>query len=913
MSRSEKENCVHQLIERFADTNPEKIAILDDGGNTLTYSELNQRANHVAWQLRNGGIRPGDLVSICVSRSVKMAVGILGILKAGAAYAPLDHNYPADRLEYMVEDSGAVALVSDPEHLETIKLPTGKSFILENSPTISDTERLNLDVEIDTSSPAYVIYTSGTTGKPKGVIVSHSNLFNYVSTLPEAIGLESSDRYLHTASISFSSSVRQLMLPLTNGATVVISSADTLRSYKAVFDLAIKQRVTVLDLVPSYWRVLVDGFDELTRSKKDEVIGSDLRLLLSASEPLASAVAMDVLARFGSKARLVNMFGQTETTGIISTYHVPAAAFLSNPTVSIGRAIPNAKAYILDENMIPVPDGDEGDLYVGGPGVATGYLNQPELTAERFIPDPFAGDTKSTLYRTGDLARKGEDGSLVFVGRRDNQVKIRGFRVELAEIESQLLSFPDISAAVVVAREIGVGDQRLVAYLVSKSLSQIMPAELRGSLREKLPEYMIPFAFVQLAEMPLTPNGKVDRKALPEPEAEFSAVIEPPRTETERTLVEIWKDVLKIGEVGIRDNFFDIGGHSILAITMFAKVEDTFRKTIPLATLFEAGTIERLAEILEQDGWMEQESSIVPIKPDGNRVPFFCMHAVGGNVMFYSSLGKYLHPDQPFYGLQARRLAGRQIGHATIEEMAEYYIDEICEKYPDGPFYLGGSSFGGLIAYEMARQLTERGKEVALLALLDTSTPEYKAKLTPGTTKLSIRLNKTQQRVQLHVDNLKSRDTLDKLRYLISKAGKGFTSYRRKARNAYKQSIRKLYTNIKGAGAIPRSYIQLEDQLVRARKRFVPKPFHGKAILFRASVQPFGIEHDPLLGWDTYLDEIEVHEVHGHHTSIVVEPYVGGLAKELNVYLDRLHEERIRDSQVGKTSELRSNGNAVTA
>jgi thioesterase domain-containing protein/acyl carrier protein len=399
---------------------------------------------------------------------------------------------------------------------------------------------------------------------------------------------------------------------------------------------------------------------------------------------------------------------------------------------------------------------------------------------------------------------------------------------------------------------------------------------------------MVPSVFVQLDELPLTPNGKIDRKALPTPssivsdmEREFVAH----RDALELQLVKIWETILGVTPIGIQDNFFELGGHSLQAVRMFAEVEETFGKNIPLATLFEAGTVEKLATILRQDGWSAPESSLVAIQPEGTKPPFFCIHAKGGNVLFYRDLAQYLGMDQPFYGLQARRLGGRQVGHATVEEMAEFYIKEIQALQPHGPYYIGGSSFGGLAAFEIAHQLHDKGEKVGLLALFDTGTPDY-PKLLSGTTVLRSRIYETIRRIQHHHDSLRAFNSRERREYVLDKLRKTKLKYRRKIVNTYKKAARKFFLKVKGQGSIPKKYIQIEDQIWKAGQKYRPTVYPGNMTLFRATNQPLGIEPDPTLGWaGLAADGIEIHDIPGHHGSIVAEPYVRVLAEQLNICL----------------------------
>lgn len=872
---------IHKLFEKQVFSTPDAVAVISET-NRLTYLELNQRANKLAHHLLTLGVEREALIGICIERSVEMIVGIMAILKAGGAYVPLDPDYPQERIRYMLADSKVKVLLTQEKLVNGLSDYRGKILQLDKDAlSIAQQANENLATRGKPNDLAYVIYTSGSTGEPKGVMITHGNLAHYVRSLPASLGIAASDRYLHTASISFSSSVRQMMLPLSIGAAVVIATSEQIRDPLSLFELIQKKEVTVVDFVPSFWRSCLLALNSTAKENKARLLDNKLRLMLSASAPLPTSFPCELAAMTRRDVELKNMYGQTETSGIISVCPISAEQLDKTGIVSIGRAIENTKIYIVNDEMQLVPNGEQGELCVGGGGVGRGYLNRPELTDRQFVKSPFG---RGLLYKTGDLARYLSSGELEYLGRVDNQVKIRGFRVELGEIEAVICNLGDVSEAAVAALPDASGDKRLVAYLVGANGSQIDVGELRNFLTTQLPDYMVPATFVQLERMPLTPNGKIDRQALPEPQRTISAGNSGPEsawTETEKALAAIWSDVLEVGEIRLNDNFFDVGGHSLLAISMFAAVEETFQKRIPIATLFEAGTIRRLAEIIDTDEWEEPESSLVPIQPIGNTLPFYCIHAVGGSVLFYSDLAKYLGDDQPFYGIQARRLGGRQVGHATVEEMAEFYIDEIKRHQPKGPYCLGGSSFGGLVAYEMARQFRARGDEVGLLALFDSSTPEYQTHLLPGTSVLRMRIYNFRHRMQTHWDNLILLSWSERATYVLNKAEKGILAYCRGYRNRLKKLVRKFYATSAGKRSIPKNYIQIVDQLEQARKMFLPKPYRGKATLFRATIQPYGRAPDPTLGWNSYVDEIEIHDIPGHHTSIVSEPYVRKLAERL--------------------------------
>ncbi len=877
------DKCVHQLFEEQVKRRPDAIAVVYQD-QLLTYRELNQKANSIAHRLQEFNIGPDSLVGLCVERSVEMVAGIFGILKTGAAYVPLDPSYPVDRLKLMLDDSGATVIVSHQNLANELDSKRFKIIYMDDPSVVSDTDAFeNPQSGTGMGNLAYINYTSGSTGVPKGVAIQHSSLNNYTQHLLEVLGTDRPLQFANVSTIAADLGNSCIYPALASGGTVHVISYDVLTNSDLFREYAIKHSIDVLKIVPSHLSALL--------GETNDGLELPIRCLIVGGE----ALSWDLVKRILDKERkcvVINEYGPTESTVGSAVAYIDKIESEYLASASIGKPAANTTTYILNESLQVVPIGVHGEIYIGGSGLARGYLNRPDLTADRFIQDPFSKKEGARLYRTGDLARYLPNGEMEYLGRIDDQVKIRGFRIELGEIESVISQFADVREAVVTTREEQKGDKRLIAYVVSRSDSKIEPAELRGFLREKLPDYMIPSAFMQLEKLPLTPNGKVDKKKLPAPESDVSSErdgYKEPATETEKKLARIWSELLGVDNIGISDNFFDLGGHSLLAIRMFSAVEETFRKSVPLATLFEAGTIEKLAGILSQDDWEEPEASLVPIKPDGNKIPFYCTHAVGGNVMFYSDLAKYLHKDQPLYGLQARRLAGRQVGHGTIEEMAEFYIKEITQHQPDGPYCLGGSSFGGLVAYEMARQLSERGKEVGIVALFDTGTPEYKKSRRQNNSKIIMKAHQLIERSQMHKINLSELSGAEKLNYVLQKVSKGLNAYTRRIQNTRKKIVRTVYLKFKGKGAIPKGYIQLEDQLMRAQRKFAPKPYSGKVTLFRASIQPYGLAPNPTLGWETLVNDIELHEVNGHHTSIVAEPYVRGLAELLSEHLDHIN------------------------
>jgi amino acid adenylation domain-containing protein len=595
--------CVHELFEAQAARTPDAAAV-SCGDESLTYAELNGRANRLAHHLRSLGVGRGALVGLCVGRSVRMTVGVLAVLKSGGAYVPLDPNYPQDRLAFTLKDAGVEWLITEADLQERFAWDVPRVVRLDaDNADIEQRDTHNPVAHVLPESLAYVIYTSGSTGEPKGAMVTHANLHNYVQAMCAALELDASDRYLHTASVGFSSSVRQLLVPLTHGAAVVVATDEQRLDPSALLAEVKQQGVTVVDLVPSHWRSLNQALLGMEQEQRGRLLDNRLRLILSASEPLSSTIPADWTRAIGHPARIINMFGQTETAGIVATHPLAAADLSAVKTVSVGRPIANSRIYILDQNLAPVRLGVCGDLYVGGDDVGRGYLNRPGLTAERFVPDPFALEPGARLYCTGDRALYAPDGQIEFLGRSDTQVKVRGFRVELGEVEAALCAHQAVIEAVVVAHPAAGDGARLVAYVVPRQDPAPSADGLQSFLGEKLPGYMIPSAFVIVESLPLTPNGKLDRRALAEanpsglrPQAAYVA----PRTPVEEALVRMWSQLLGVERVGVEDNFFKLGGHSLLGTVLVSRVRESFQVELPVLALFKSPTVAGLAVVIEQ-------------------------------------------------------------------------------------------------------------------------------------------------------------------------------------------------------------------------------------------------------------------------------------------------------------------------
>ena len=595
-----KDKCIHELFEEQVERTPDAIAVVY-ADQRLTYRELNQRANQLAHSLRKLGVGPEVLVDVCLERSLEMIVGILGILKAGGAYVPLDPSYPKERLVFMVEDSRAPVLITQSSLIE--RLPTHNAKVLCLDRDWSEISTESQDNPLPLTAPdnlAYVIYTSGSTGAPKGALIAHHNVVRLFRATGAWFHFGSDDVWTLFHSYAFDFSVWELWGALLHGGRLVIVPFEASRSPQEFYELLCRERVTVLNQTPSAFRQLVQGEASIIDSSR---LG--LRLVIFGGEALDFQSLKPWFGRHGDQSpQLINMYGITETT-VHVTYRIIKEADLSSGLPSlIGAPIPDLELYVLDTHRNLVPVGVPGELYVGGAGLARGYLNRGELTAERFVAHPFDDGKGKRLYRSGDLVRRRGDGDIEYLGRIDNQVKIRGHRIELGEIETVLAQHAAIQQAVVLARE-DSEDRRLVAYVVAAPGCAPSAHELRSFLQQKLPEYMVPSAFMFLDSLPLTPNGKLDRKALPAPEQsrpELEETYCAPRTPVEELLAQIWSDVLKLDQVGVHDNFFELGGHSLLATQVISRIRDTFKLDFPLRSLFEAPTIDGLAQRVHELG-----------------------------------------------------------------------------------------------------------------------------------------------------------------------------------------------------------------------------------------------------------------------------------------------------------------------
>ncbi|NWF67708.1 MAG: amino acid adenylation domain-containing protein [Chloroflexi bacterium] len=711
---------VYRLFEMQAEKRPQATAAVDPS-TQVTYAELNRRANRLAHYLVEQGIGPDTLVALLADRSVDYLTALLAVHKAGGAFLPMDTRHPAQRLAQVLEQSETPLVLTETAYSEVLQ--QAQSQMSANPPKLAlikdilaeKRDASNLPDRCQPHHLAYVMFTSGSTGTPKGVMVEHRGMINHNYAKIKDTEMDEHTVLAQNGPQSFDIMVWQFVAPLIVGAQVHIFSDEVAYNPIALLDEIERAGITVLQIVPA---LLTAMAQEAAQRGAARPALAKLRWVVPTGEALPTELCRTWLKLY-PRIPLLNTYGSTECSD--DQCHIAirsVAADYPMPIMTIGTPIPNMRLYVLDAYLQPVPVGVIGELYVGGIGVGRGYLKDEARTNKAFIPDPFTPGMR--LYKTADRGRFWPDGTIEFLGRVDHMVKLRGFRIELGEIESVLAQHPDIQKVVVIVREDSPGNQRLVAYLVAEKPPH--SNDLRAYLRERLPEYMLPAAFIFLADIPLTSNGKVDRKALPAPErsaAELEESYIAPRSPTEKVIAEIWQEVLGLPRVGVYDNFFELGGHSLIAVRVFAQIEKRFDKRLPLASLFRAPTVEALASLVTVAEIEEVTtlSPLVEIQTKGSKPPFFC---VGGGVLDLNHLSRQLGDDQPFYALHWQGLSAHQTMSASVDIVAEAFITEMKRIQPQGPYYIGGCFASGLVALEMARRLHLRGEKIALLTAIAT-------------------------------------------------------------------------------------------------------------------------------------------------------------------------------------------------
>jgi amino acid adenylation domain-containing protein len=852
------EACLHDLLRAPVERTPDAVAVRFEGGS-LTYRDLDARGERLARRLRALGVGPERLVGICAGEGIERLVAVVAVFKAGGAYLPLDPAHPAERLAFMMEDAGIAVLLAEDRLLPL--LPETRASLVRLGDD-GDAAGAPIESGVLPDNLAYVIYTSGSTGRPNGVMVRHRSAVNLILHAVRQFRVEPGSRVLQSVSFSFDASVLETWMALASGATLCIGTRESRMSGEALAGLVRGEEITHAVLTPSTLAMLpADGLPTLRVAS----VGGDRCPPELASRWAPPASGLDAL---------MNCYGPTETA-IYAVAGPCRGPYRREP--AIGRPVANLRACVLDARGQLVPVGVPGELFLGGEGLARGYLARPALTAERFVPDPFG----ERLYRTGDLVRWLPEGDLEFLGRVDGQVKIRGLRIETGEVEAALGSHEAVAECAVVVRENPGGDPVLLACVVPRRTAggADLVKELRDHLRSRLPDYMVPGSLLFLESMPLSPTGKMDRAALRRLDLEDagSEWVEP-RDVIELELARLWQEVLGVPRLGVRDNFFALGGHSLLAVRLLARVQERFDRELPLAVLFQEGTVEEMAARLRRDEIEGPASCLVPIQPSGPALPFFCVHPAGGDVLCYAALARHLGAGQPFYGLQSRGLSDDEPPLESVPEIAALYVEEIRRVQPAGPYRLGGWSLGGLIAFEMARQLAEAGEEVALLAMIDSS---------PGITGGDL------------PDDVAL--LLDVVAYVANLWGKPDLSVPREDLEALAPEARLDFVLdlLREADFLPpgtgRDRLRRVLDVYRANglavHSYEPGLYPGPLTLFKAADgpidDPFGRALGWALGWeDLAAGPVEIETVPGHHLSLLAEPNVRTLARRLRQSLE---------------------------
>jgi len=842
---------VHQRFEVEAEKNPDAIAV-KCGGAALTYHDLDQRANKLAHYLRSIGVGPETPVALCLERSVEMMVGILGVLKAGGAYVPLDPSYPRERLGFMLNDCGASVLLTE-AHLPPIAQSSRQICVIRldaDWPEIDLRSAQSPEASIAPENLAYVIYTSGSTGGPKGVLVTQRNLVQSTSARLDYYDGAGKD-FLLLSSFAFDSSVATIFHALCSGGTLVLPPAEFNWEARQISELISKNQITNILCIPAVYHELLQStnFGRL----------SSLRAVVLAGESCPRPL-IDMHFKALPRVQLFNEYGPTEATVWSTVYRCQAGN--AHEAVPIGRAIANTRLYVLDRNLQPVPSGVPGELCIAGDGVARGYLNRAELTQQKFITDRCTANPDSRIYRTGDLVRYLPDANLQYLGRTDEQVKIRGMRIELGEIETALSAHPDVKAAVVTVE----GDESLVAHVVSGEQLATSGAELGAFVKTRLPRYMVPAVFRFVSALPRLPNGKVDRHAL-SAAAEtpaIAAVSGPvaPRDSFEARLLLIWKEVLGTESSDVTQNFFQLGGHSLLAAKLLDRIEKEFDQSLTLAFVFQAPTIELMADWLYSPNQSLRARAVVEIQPKGSLPPLFWVRATPRFRLLAEKLGL----DQPLLGLDIPYADAIKLPTPyRIEDIASFLVRAMREVQPHGPYALAGLCVNAVIAYEMARQLTLEGEEVAPLIMLDGHNQAYY--------KNPLRDGRYSGRIKYHLANIIHSDVRQGSAYILDR----FEEARRKLERTLWQ-----FSSDHGSNGKASTMHNADPVVHPAFHRYEPKSYRGGMVMLQSSDWPEGAYFDFALGWkDLVQGRIDFHRIRGNHPSMFTEPNVNIVAQQL--------------------------------
>ncbi|MEH2439354.1 non-ribosomal peptide synthetase [Nostoc sp.] len=848
------------LFEAQVAKNPNNLALVFES-QRLTYQQLNQKANQLAhYLIQNYQIQPDTLIGICVERSFEMIIGVLGILKAGAAYVPIDPNYPQERIGFMLQDCGTSLLLTQSFLKDKLSLTELKhQVICLDGDTFSSALTDNPNLQITSNNLAYIIYTSGSTGQPKGVMIEHQAIVNLALAWAKTFQVKPQSRWLQFGSFSFDLSIGEIATALGAGGCLYLAQKETLLPSQALVDLLADNKISHFALPPSALSVL------------PRAILPDLQAIIVGGE----ACPAELVTQWGTERCFFNCYGPTEST-VIATI---ASCEQNGKKPSIGQPLSNIRIYILDANNQPLPPGIPGELCIAGVGLARGYLNRPDLTAEKFIEVELFGKPER-IYQTGDLAKWNFDGNVEYLGRIDAQVKLRGFRIELGEIESILLQHTSVKEAVVILYETD-SNQSLVAYLTG--ITTDLSIQLKNDLKSRLPDYMIPAQIIVLDKLPLTPNGKIDRKALPAPNGEIEGLYETPRNEVEQQLAQVWSAVLERQEIGIHDNFFDLGGHSLLAVKLLNNIQQVFEQQLSLSSLFQNPTIAQLGQQLNNTEVKQSNPDLLFLQPLGDAIPLFCLPGANGHGFYFRDLAINFGKKRPVYGLETPGRNGSTALPESVELHASQLIELLRQQQPKSPYILAGYSSGCAVAFEMASQLEQQGETVSLLAIFDAglvSRPEY---ITDRTD-----LDWIWQTIQ-RIEALKGVSLGLEYDDLAAQSD-DISRWELTAEYLYRHNVLPEHSTL----SLLKTNLQVMKVLTLNYAKYQPHhPISAPIVLFRAQevqeivlqeLQAFSDCDLPDWGWQTYTQKpVRAIEVPGNHGRMLYEPNVKILARQLQL------------------------------
>ncbi|MGF7082762.1 amino acid adenylation domain-containing protein [Mucilaginibacter sp. UYCu711] len=877
---------VVSLFEEQAAGRPDATALVFEE-RQFTYQMLNERSNQLAYYLKRKGIAPGQLIPLLIDRSPEMIIGILGILKAGCAYVPIDTEFPQDRIDYMVADCGATQLMLGKAHRSKVSTTTGLSVIeLDGGDleVLNQQPVANLPAVISPSDLAYVIYTSGSTGRPKGVMIEHGNLIDYVYGLNERINLASCQSFALVSTIATDLGNTVLYGSLLLGGCLHLFSKQTVSDIAALHSYFKVHTIDCLKIVPSHWKAL--------QSEEQMLLPARLLIFGGESLPAAMVAGIDLSS---SSCRIVNHYGPTETT-IGKLLHELSSDGDYNRVIPIGKPFGNTRVYVLSKELALCPIGVSGQLYIGGQGVSRGYVNNSDLTYEKFIPNPYLQADSPVLYSTGDLVSYQADGNIVFIGRVDDQVKIRGYRVEPGELERAIVQSGHVAQAVVLTVDDKQGNKQLASYIIPTDTFK--RETLLTYLKTVLPDYMVPSKLIELTSFPLMTNGKIDKKvlAMVQESNETTTGYTAPRNETEQRLAIIWQEILETEQIGIYDDFFELGGHSLLAVRLISAIRKSLQTELPISDIFDYPTIETLAEKLNSQNKNIATTvfkSLIPIKRTGNKRPLYIVCGTGGTIYTFKQFVNLLDQQQPVYGLQQPELDELNDFPITIEEIATKYIAEILIQNPNGPYALSGHCVGGIIAFEMAKQLRQMGKEVILLAILDT------------VLQLEQKYSRSTLKNLYHIPAIAKKEILK----IFTATGFQFFLWSKHTRQAINYRIRnanylktKMRSNKDHAPqeVILETFDEISRKYKRAAQTYQITPYNGNLLVFYAKEHYYFLDKSNNIrykkisldkrvkdSWKQHASTVEIYEVEGEHSEIFDPIHATDFAKIIQHHLNK--------------------------